>query len=540
MVISGNIVDVINKRIFKGQIRIENGIIVDITENDNTEDVYIIPGLIDSHVHIESSMLTPVEFSRLAIRHGTTGAVSDPHEIANVLGAEGIEFMISNGKQTPFRFYFGAPSCVPATTFETSGSKIGAEEIDKLLASDNIYYLSEMMNFPGVIFGDTEVQAKIRAAKHHNKPVDGHAPGVSGEDLIKYASAGITTDHECTGMEEAEEKIKCGMKIQIREGSAAKNFNSLYGLIDKYPDHVMLCTDDSHPDDLVNGHINSIIKTGIDKGVDLFNILRAATLNPARHYNLDNGLLQKNDPADIVIIDDPERFNVLKTFINGDLVFDNGNVLIEQAESIDLNNFSCNYIKNTEIEVRTEGEKINIIKAFDGELYTVKETVSANEKDGFIVPDTESDILKIVVKNRYVQSQSSVAFIKGFNLNKGAIAGSIAHDSHNIIAVGTNDKDICSAINKIIDNKGGIAVCTGNDIFDLQLNIGGIMTDEDGISVAEKYKLINNKAREMGSELHAPFMTLSFMALLVIPEIKLGDKGLFDGKDFRFISLFVE
>lgn len=540
MIISGNIVDVVRKRIFKGQLIIQDGIIADVVETENAEDVYILPGLIDAHVHIESSMLTPVEFSRLAVQHGSVGSVSDPHEIANVLGTEGVDFMIGNGKETPFKFYFGAPSCVPATEFETSGSKIDTEEIFKLMSRNDIYYLSEMMNFHGVIFGDEEVIKKIAAAKKNNKPVDGHAPGVTGEDLRKYINTGISTDHECTNIKEAEEKIKNGMKIQIREGSAAKNFNALYKLIDKYPDNVMLCSDDLHPDDLVKGHMNKLVRKGIKKELDFFNIIRAATLNPVKHYNINAGLLQKNDPADFIIVDDPLEFNVLETYIDGNTVYNNGKVLILPSVTLPLNKFFCKPVDSGELEIKVQGGKINVIRAFDGELFTKKEIVNANTKDGLVVPDLQNDILKIVVKNRYENTKPVAAFIKGFGLREGAIAGSIAHDSHNIIAVGTNDSDICSAINNIIDNKGGIAVCTEKNIYDLQLNIGGIMSGDDGFMVAGKYEFLNNKAKELGSCLDAPFMTLSFMALLVIPELKLGDKGLFDGNKFGFTSLFTE
>jgi adenine deaminase len=540
--IEANIVDVLGRKIFKGVVSFENGIIINLEErNDINSSVFILPGLINSHVHIESSMLTPLEFSRLAVRKGTVAVVSDPHEIANVLGKAGVEFMIENAKLSPMKFYFGAPSCVPATYFETSGFVLDSTDIDELLLRDNIYFLSEMMNFPGVIFEDKEVLDKIESAKKYGKPTDGHAPGLSGESLIKYADAGITTDHESSNVFEAEEKIKLGIKLQIREGSAAKNFDSLYTLIDKYPNDVMLCTDDSHPDDLIEKHIDELIRRGISKGVDFFNLISAATLNPVKHYNLNVGLLQQNDTADFIIVDNLSDFNVLETYINGQKVFANNTVNIKNIASLEINNFKRTSISVDDICIESKNNNsCRVIEAFDGELLTKEIVTEINEINGKLVSNIENDILKIVVVNRYDNSaKPSVGFIKGFGLKTGALAESIAHDSHNIISVGVDDESIVKAINEVIFHKGGIAAFNGKKTFSLPLNIAGLMTNQDGFEVAEIYKNLNSVAKEMGSVLKSPFMTLSFMALLVIPDLKLGDKGLFKINDYNFVDLFV-
>ncbi len=540
--IEANIVDVLGRKIFKGVVSFENGIIINLEErNDINSSVFILPGLINSHVHIESSMLTPLEFSRLAVRKGTVAVVSDPHEIANVLGKAGVEFMIENAKLSPMKFYFGAPSCVPATYFETSGFVLDSTDIDELLLRDNIYFLSEMMNFPGVIFEDKEVLDKIESAKKYGKPTDGHAPGLSGESLIKYADAGITTDHESSNVFEAEEKIKLGIKLQIREGSAAKNFDSLYTLIDKYPNDVMLCTDDSHPDDLIEKHIDELIRRGISKGVDFFNLISAATLNPVKHYNLNVGLLQQNDTADFIIVDNLSDFNVLETYINGQKVFANNTVNIKNIASLEINNFKRTSISVDDICIESKNNNsCRVIEAFDGELLTKEIVTEIMEINGKLVSNIENDILKIVVVNRYDNSaKPSVGFIKGFGLKTGALAESIAHDSHNIISVGVDDESIVKAINEVIFHKGGIAAFNGKKTFSLPLNIAGLMTNQDGFEVAKIYKNLNSVAKEMGSVLKSPFMTLSFMALLVIPDLKLGDKGLFKINDYNFVDLFV-
>jgi adenine deaminase len=535
--VSGKIIDVVARRIFKGTIIVEDGTVVNIIENNDVPDQYILPGLIDAHIHIESSMLIPSEFARIAAVHGTVATVSDPHEIANVLGTTGVRFMINNGKKVPLKFFFGAPSCVPATPFESSGASIGVDEIEELLDSDDIYYLSEMMNFPGVLSADPFVMQKLALAKRSNKPVDGHAPGLTGEQVARYIAAGITTDHECYTLDEAIEKLGHGMKILIREGSAAKNFEALSSLIEEYPDRVMFCSDDKHPNDLVKGHINELVKRALTKGYDPINIIRCCSYNPVNHYKLNVGLLQKGDPADFILVDDLKNFKILTTYINGLKVAENGRSLIESVRESPVNNFTSSIICDDEIKATAGNEQIRVIQAFDGQLIT-KELITMGKINGDnFVSDTANDILKIVVKDRYSDSRPAVGFISGFGIKAGAIGSSVAHDSHNIIAVGADDHSITEAINLIISSRGGISVVNGREKQLLKLPYAGIMTDDDGYSVASNYDLFDKMAKEMGSELHAPFMTLSFMALLVIPEIKISDRGLFDSKNFMFIDL---
>ncbi len=535
--ISGNIVDVVAKRIFKGIITVENQKIISIVENQDVENQYIIPGLIDSHVHIESSMIIPSEFARLAVIHGTVATVSDPHEIGNVLGMNGVNFMIENGRKVPFKFFFGAPSCVPATPFETSGASIDINDIEKLLSNPEVKYLSEMMNFPGVLFEDTDVMNKLAIARKYKKPIDGHAPGLKGEDARKYVKAGITTDHECFTTDEAIDKINGGMKIQIREGSAAKNFSALIDLLSTHPDEVMFCSDDKHPNDLMDGHINKLIIRSLKLGYDLISVLRACTYIPVKHYNLEVGLLQNGDFADFIVIDNTEDFNILATFINGEKVAENGKSLIKSVTELSPNSFNADKISTNDIVVPFTGKKIKVIKALEGQLITEKIIIFPKHDSQNILSDVENDVLKIVVMNRYQKSKPAVAFIKGFNLKKGALASTVAHDSHNIIAIGTNDEDMVSAINLLIESKGGISIANKSEKYHLPLTVAGLMSNEDGFEVAQKYDFMDKKAKELGSGLQAPFMTLSFMALLVIPELKLSDKGLFDGNTFNFTTL---
>lgn len=538
MKISGNIVDVVNRRIFQGTVHVSGDKITAVKAEQSPETQYILPGLIDAHIHIESSMLIPSEFARLAVVHGTVATVSDPHEIANVLGIEGVRFMIENGKKVPFHFYFGAPSCVPATQFETAGGALGIHETDELLSSDDILYLSEMMNFPGVLNEDPEVIKKLGLALKYGKPIDGHAPGLMGNDAKKYASAGITTDHECFTIGEAISKIDAGMKILIREGSAAKNFEALCDLFRTHPSMIMLCSDDKHPDDLVDGHIDQLIRRSIKKGYDLFDILRSCTVNPVEHYHLTTGLLRSGDSADMIIVDDLNDFRVSRTYVGGVLVAKGGKSLIPSQDEIPLNNFHTHTVNPGDLKVDHKGNEMKVISAFDGQLITKEVLVRPKVKGKEVISDPRNDILKIVVKNRYGESEPSVGFVKGFGLKKGAIASCVAHDSHNIIAVGCDDDSIAIAINHIINAKGGIAfVAPGSDYF-LPLPVAGIMTHKDGYQTAALYHLLDQQAKNAGSTLNSPFMTLSFMALLVIPELKISDKGIFDGREFRFIEIF--
>jgi len=536
----GKLVDPVSKTIFDASVSVENGKILNIEPIRKKSEKYILPGFIDSHVHIESSMLTPGEFARLAVRHGTVATVSDPHEIANVCGREGLKFMIEDGNKVPLKFHFGVPSCVPATGFETSGATMNAEIVGELLRRDDYFFLSEIMNYPGVINNDTEVWGKIRSAITVNKPIDGHAPGVTGKNLKKYASANISTDHESATIDEAIEKIRNGIKAQIREGSAAKNFNALYPLIKKYPEKVMLCTDDCHPDDLVKGHINMLIKRGIEKGIDLFDMLTVACVNPVKHYNMNIGLLQKGDPADFIIIDDLENFNILETYINGEKVYDNGKTLFEYKAGKPVNNFKRKEILKNDLLVKDKGKNIRVIKCFDGQLFTNSIVVKPNTTKGQIIPDIENDLLKLVVVNRYNNSEPAIGFIQGIGLKYGAVAQSISHDSHNIIATGTNDADLLKAINTVISLKGGIVISEKGNIHQLPLEIAGLMSSGSGEKTASVYAELNKLAKSLGSSFKSPLMTLSFMSLLVIPELKLCDKGLFDVNAFSPVSLFVE
>ena len=536
--ISGQVVDVVSGSIFAGTVSVKDGKIEAVTPGPNADDQYIIPGLIDAHVHIESSMLVPAEFARLAVVHGTTATVSDPHEIANVLGMQGIDFMINNGKLTPFKFHFGAPSCVPATGFESSGALIDAAQVAELLKRDDILYLSEMMNFPGVIYGDKEVHEKLAWAKYYNKPVDGHAPGLDHDNIRKYASAGISTDHECTNLAEAVQKINEGMHILIREGSAARNFDELVPLLGTHPEKVMFCSDDKHPDDLVAGHINLLVKRAIAAGFSPMAAIRACTLNPVKHYKLNCGLLQPGDAADMVIIDSLSAFNPIRTYINGELVAGQGKTQLETGSYSSPNSFHTRRVTPGDLEVAAMPGKLKVIKAFDGDLVTEKILETPTLHEGKVVSDTGKDILKITVINRYKPSKPAVGFITGFGFNKGAMASTVAHDSHNLICIGTSDEDMVRVINSLVDNNGGIAVTDGHNLDVLPLPVAGLMGNTDGYEVAAKYEAINHKARALGGSLQAPFMTLSFMALLVIPELKLSDQGLFDGTKFAFTTLF--
>lgn len=548
--VSGNFVDILHEKIYPATIKVENGKIISIQPNNQLTNKplnYILPGFIDSHVHIESSMLVPSQFARLAVVHGTVATVSDPHEIANVCGMAGVEFMIENGKTVPFKFNFGAPSCVPATSFETAGAVLDSTDVEQLLQRKEIKYLSEMMNFPGVLFKDKEVMKKIAAAHRLGKPVDGHAPGLRGEQAKQYIDAGIYTDHECFTAEEALDKLRYGMKIIIREGSAAKNFEALIGLLNDWPDKMMFCSDDKHPDSLVLGHINQLCARAVAKGINIFKILKAACVNPVEHYKLDVGLLREGYPADFIIVKDLVKFEVVKTYINGELVAENGKSLIRTQESGVINNFTCSKRNVEDFSVIWNGEKeIPVIEALDGQLITNKLFFEPKVVDGKIVSDTDRDILKIVVVNRYSDAPVAKAFIKNFGLKQGALASSVAHDSHNIVAVGADDDSICRAVNKVIEKKGGVSVATNYQSRDGKLSmqtesvvalaVAGLMSNEDGYIVAEAYTEIDREAKELGSTLAAPFMTLSFMALLVIPHLKLSDKGLFDGDRFELIN----
>ncbi len=542
--IAGHVVDIFSKRIFPGDVTVENGIITAITETPTAPMRYIMPGFVDAHVHIESSMLVPTAFGRLAAVHGTVATVSDPHEIANVNGLEGVQYMIDNSKQTPFKIFFGAPSCVPATFFETAGAVINANAIKTLLQNPDIWYLTEMMNYPGVLHHDAEVMAKIKAAHDIGKPVDGHAPGLRSAEAQQYAAAGITTDHECFTLEEALDKIDAGMHILIREGSAAKNYEALATLLHTHPDKVMFCSDDKHPDDLAVGHINDVVKRSLRKGYDLFDVLRAASLNPVQHYKIPVGLLRVGDPADLIVVNDLQQLGVMQTYTGGQLVAENGRPLLPHVPALPINNFNTDRktVQDFAMPTTQTAPIIRVIEAIESQLVTQELEYTGKVVDGNMVSDTDNDVLKIAVVNRYENKPVAIGFIKNFGLRSGALASTVAHDCHNIIAVGVTDADICNAVNMLIDCKGGIAVAGNDEAASavMPLPIAGLMTGDDGYEVAAQYAAVNAKAKQLGTTLHAPFMTLSFMALLVIPALKLSDKGLFSGASFEFVGVVKE
>lgn len=535
----GHIVDVVAGVIFPGTIEeIRDGKISRIRQTASAPAQYIMPGLIDAHIHIESSMLPPSEFSRLAVVHGTVATVSDPHEIANVMGMDGVHYMIEDGKYGAIKFYFGAPSCVPATTFESSGATLDTEAVGQLLQTSEIHYLSEMMNFPGVIAGDEDVLAKIALAKSRLKPVDGHAPALRGRDAASYIATGISTDHECTSLEEAREKMALGMHILIREGSAAKNFNTLAPLINENHTRCMLCSDDLHPDDLVKGHINLLVKRALTLGFDPIHVLRCASLNPVRHYHLDVGLLQQGDPADFILVDNLIDFSILATVIDGSIVASDGCCLLPKQVPKRINHFHTRTLHEADLRIPAGSGQIQVIEAIDGQIITRRLVTGATVENGEVVANIQRDLLKITVVNRYQHAPPAVAIIKGFGLQHGAIASTVAHDSHNIIATGSSDAAICKAIHLLTRQQGGICATDEHNNMQIPLPIAGLMSDQDGYQVARRYADLNRFVHALGCLMSAPFMTLSFMALLVIPAIKVSDKGLFDSEHFTFTPLF--
>ena len=535
--LNGQIVDLVHSRIFPGQVFVSDGSIVEVKELDKADPRFIMPGFVDSHIHIESSMVPPTEFARMAVGHGTVAAVCDPHEIANVMGVEGIDYMVRNGKRGHFKFFFGAPSCVPATPFETSGANLDADTIETLMARDDIYFLAEMMNYPGVLAGDPEVLRKIQTAQRHGKSIDGHAPMVTGPDIQRYIQSGISTDHECYAIEDALEKLKLGMKILIREGSAAKNFDALIPLMAQYPDRLMFCSDDKHPNDLMKGHINLLVKRALQKGYKLMDVLRAASLNAVQHYRLSVGLLQPGDDADFIVVDSINDFNVLQTYIRGRLMAEEGRCCMPYRKEAACNRFCAVPITPTDLRVPDEGKPIKVIACMEGNLITNTIVAMPKVLEGNLVSDTTRDILKMVVLNRYQPSKPAVGFINHVGLKRGALATSVAHDSHNIVAVGCSDEDIARAINLLVLTQGGMVACSETEFALLPLPVAGLMSLEEGRQVAEDYERADRLAHDFGCTLTSPFMTLSFMSLLVIPELKLSDRGLFDVTRFEFTSL---
>ena len=539
LTISGHIVDVLQRTIFPGTIVIADGRIQAIhREAVPRETGYILPGFVDAHVHIESSMLVPSECARLATVHGTVAMVSDPHEIANVLGLPGIRFMRANAAQTPCTIAFGAPSCVPATTFETAGATLSAADIGALLAHEGLTYLSEMMNVPGVLAEDPEVMAKIRLAQQSGCPIDGHAPGLRGTAVQRYAAAGITTDHECYTLEEAHDKIAAGMHILIREGSAAKNFAALHPLIASHPERCMLCSDDRHPDDLIRGHINEVVRRSVALGYPVMDVLHMACVHPVQHYRLPVGLLRPGDPADMIVVNNVRDFQVLQTYCQGRLVAERGQALLPSVSVAPLNRFAATERRVEDFQRPVRSAMVRTIVAVDGQLVTLEGHVPATQ-NGLLTTDVSRDLLKLAVINRYAEAPPAVALVQNFGLTRGALASSVAHDSHNIVAVGATDAELCAAVNAVIRAQGGIAVAAGPTLDILPLPVAGLMSPDNGYAVGAQYARLDARAKQLGSPLTAPFMTLAFMALLVIPDLKLSDRGLFSGQNWRFVSLEV-
>lgn len=538
--IRANLVDIHHERIFPAEVTISAGQIADIRELASTTkcDTYLTPGSVDAHVHVESSLLVPAEFARAVVVHGTVATVSDPHEIANVLGVAGVQYMLASAAHRPLKICFGAPSCVPATRFETAGATLTAADVAQLLADERIGYLAEVMNFPGVIQGDADLLAKILAAQQRNKPVDGHAPQLRGPAARAYFAAGVTTDHECVSYDEALEKIGLGVKILIREGSAARNFAALAPLLREHGERCMFCSDDLHPDILLTGHIDRLVRRAVAEGYDLMQVLRCACANPVEHYHLPVGLLRVGDPADFVELNNLSDFRVQRTFINGQLVAEHGQSVQPHTVATPLNRFEKMKRLATEFRVLATTAMLRVIEAFDGELITGSLVTTPRVENGFAVADPSRDLLKIVVVNRYQAALPAVAFIKGFGLKRGAIASSVAHDSHNLVAVGVDDESLTAAINSVIAAGGGLAVVDGEHTELLSLPVAGLMSTDPYDKVAAAYSHLDARAKELGTQLRAPFMTLSFMALLVIPELKLSDRGLFDCSRGEFVPLF--
>lgn len=532
-VFHGHIVDVVRRRIYDGRIEVCDGMISSVSECDiQSEAPYILPGFIDSHVHIESSMLIPAEFAAVAAGHGTIGVVSDPHEIANVLGRAGVDFMIDNASRTNFNFCFGAPSCVPSCgpDIESGGAVLSSKDVEELLQKPEIGYLSEMMNYPGVLADDAEVLAKIASAHRLGKPVDGHAPGLLGEKRAGYAGKGISTDHECTTYEEGLSCLENDMNVLIREGSAAKNYEALIPLLAIRPDRIMFCTDDSHPGDFVAGHIDNIVRRAIRDGYNFWDVLRAACLNPQEHYRLNWGLLREGDPATFIMADSlAPTMRILATFFRGEPH------RTDRTYSIDTfpNIFEADVIREEDIRGGNVGT-VPVILASDGQLFTSLEYA---RRDDVSYPWNE--IQKIVVVNRYSRGvMPAVGYIRGFNIRNGAMAASVAHDCHNVVAIGSSDSMIVRAVNEVITMRGGlVAICGENRISRIELPVAGVMSPLEGKEVARLNREVHDTVAAAGCTMRSPFITMSFMCLPVIPQVKITDKGVFDAEKWEFVRV---
>ncbi len=534
--IRGNLLNVFTEEIYSAEIGFENGLISCVKPVDGNFNTLILPGFIDSHIHIESSMLCPSRFAEAVIPHGTTSVIADPHEIANVMGVNGINYMFEDASTVPLKMFLTAPSCVPATKFETSGGIITSKDIDALLKRPEFVGLGEVMNFPGVIGQDPDVIEKLEVAHAHKKPIDGHAPMLSGTELCSYVAAGISTDHESTTPSEAFEKRRLGMKIMMREGSSAKNLKALAAVGGDF-----IVSDDKDPEDLVEGHVDKMLLKAIEYGIDPVKALKMVTLNPAEHYSLNNGNLVPGKAADMVIVDDIEKLNVKKVYIDGKLVSNNGTLNFEVNPLKLQSTFKSSPKKPDDFNLYSDSPKtVRVIEIIEDQLITHKTTAHLNIQNGNLMADIENDVLKIAVVERYGNNRMTNGFIKGFNLKNGAIASSVAHDSHNIIVIGTNSTDMTKAVNSVITNNGGLSVVSNGKVTDLKLPLAGLMSDRTAKEVAKDLTILKQLVRDLGSNLSSPFMTMSFLALLVIPNLKISDKGLFDVEKFEFVNLVVD
>ncbi|NPV64923.1 MAG: adenine deaminase [Methanobacteriaceae archaeon] len=534
--LKGNILNVFTGDIYPAEIIIEDGMIKIVRKIEGDFDGILLPGFIDSHTHIESSLMTPSSFAEATIPHGTTAVISDPHEIANVMGLEGIDFMIEDSKRVPLKFFFTAPSCVPPTEFETAGANIGVNEIRALLERDEIVALGEMMDFPGVISEDPQVIDKIKAAKKARKPIDGHAPLLSGDDLCKYVEKGISTDHESVYAEEAQEKIELGMKIMIREGSSAKNLQELAKVGGDF-----LVSDDVEPGDLIEGHMDMILRKAVEYGIDEVEAVRMVTINPADHYSLDSGAIAPGRPADIVLVDNLKNFTVKKVFINGELVAKDGEKLFKvkgNGKTPPQGKIRIKDLKSSRLEIRASGSKarVRVIKVFEEQIITSESTHELPIKDGIVQPLPEDDILKVSVIDRYGHGNIGNGFVEGFGIREGALASTVAHDSHNLIVVGTSTDYMMRAVEILRRSGGGLVAVAPNESVHLRLPVAGLMSHESVNILACKARQLNDFVADMGSSLSNPFMTMSFLSLLVIPQLRLSDRGLFNVEERRFVD----
>lgn len=505
---------------------------------------YLCPGFIDGHVHIESSMLRVSEFARVVVPQGTTSVICDPHEISNVLGLDGIRYILESSKYNPLSVYIMLPSCVPATEMETAGSKLTAEDLDGMWRSDWVLGLAEVMNYPGVIFRDWQVLNKIKVAG--DRPIDGHAPGLSGRDLCAYVAAGIRSDHECTTAEEAQEKLQLGMHIMIREGTTARDLEALLPVVTpSNANRCMFVTDDRHLPDLLNeGHMNFVIRKAIGLGLDPMTAIQMATINTARYFGLkDKGGIGPGMRADVVVLDDLQDLNIQMVFRGGQLVAKDGELLPlkEKPKDVTLrSSMNINWDSTGDLKLPAAGTKAKVIGLIPDQIVTESLLEEMKVENGFAVADVERDILKMAVIERHLASGNvGLGFVKGFGIKRGALGSSVAHDSHNLVLVGTNDEDMLLAAHRIERMRGGLAVVAeGRVLASLALSIAGLMSERPFEEVNEGLEALLDAGRDLGSDLHDPFMTLSFLALPVIPSLKLTDKGLVDVTQFKFVPLF--